>query len=125
MYLESARSATQTDSPSSRRAPYMDDVDYLRSTPDGMVTVSRENHRVHGAGLRLVFRNGATTNISLGVLRWYLKHDLKSVEGDPIPALVSILARQIFRFLGGKKWHGMSFEEWMDCDNYLHTARAR
>ncbi len=75
--------------------------------------------------LRFTFRNGATFTLGAKGLRWYLKHDLTSIQGDPLPALASILARQLFRFLGGKKWRGMSFEQWMPCDNYFRTARAR
>jgi hypothetical protein len=74
-----------------------------------MVVVSTER-----VGFRFTFRNGRSVVIDRDGMLWHLKHGLKGIEGDPLTALAAKLARSLFRFLGGKKHLGMSFESWMD-----------
>ena len=104
MYLESASRATKSDRPSSRLELILDYVDDPRRTSDGMVTISRENDDVHGAGLRFMYRNRYSVHISVGFLRDYLKYELKGLKGDLIPFLAACVARDGFHAHGGKQF---------------------
>jgi hypothetical protein len=118
MYLEIANNATPSTTPSSLLDLILDHVDVPRRTPDGMVTILRVDHRVHGDGLRFTFRNGYSVHISLEYLWDYLEYDLKGLKGDLIPSLAACVARDGYHAHGGKKSFGVTFYEWMAVDKY-------
>lgn len=112
MYNTNTHRATRSNSLPSRSATYLDEVEQLRDQPDDMVIVSTVPDRSDST-FRFTLRNGHSFVVDTKALRWLLKHHLKEIQGDPLPALAAILARSLFRSYGGKKWIGVSFEDWM------------
>lgn len=115
MYDKDAHRATPSDSSLSHRASYLDDVDYLRSTPDEVVVVSSEVDQA----LRFTFCNGLSVVIPHKSLRWYAKHKLDGIQTDFAHALTAVISRHIFRSLGGRKFLGVRFEDWPFATNFL------
>ena len=115
MYSNSAHQATCSDSSPSDRATWLADVEHLRSTPDDMVSLTLVRDGWSGTAIRFTFRNKASVLVDRECLRYWLKRDLPDIQGDPLPALTLKIARSLFRSRGGRKWLGVTFEDWMTC----------
>lgn len=86
---------------------------YLRSTTEDVAMVSTVPEKPDIA-LRVSYRCGHEVLIERGALRWYLRHDLAGCAADDIvPALVALVARSLFRSVGGKKHQRSTIQEWV------------
>jgi hypothetical protein len=104
----------------------LDEVDHLRSTLDEMVMItSLEFDPELGRYFRFTYRNGYSVNIDPEAIRWYLEHDLKGIQGELLPALALVIARDVFWDHGGKKRFGIGCKDWVRCDDYSHLIRLK
>lgn len=112
------------------RSPFRDQgfydrpATYLRSTTDDVAMVSTVADKPEIA-LRVSYRSGHEVLIERGALRWYLQHELAAcADDDIVPALVALVARSLFRSLGGKKHQRSTLQEWVFGPDHSVAAVA-